>query len=172
MISIVVAMTPERVIGRDGKLPWRLPADLRHFRAITMGHPVIMGRRTHASIGKPLEGRLNIVLTRDPHFRACGCTVVASPDEAVRCAVRTTDMSIDPKEVMVIGGAAVYEALLPRVRRMYVTIVHAQLDGDTRFPAVDLSAWSEVGRNEHRADERNPYDYAFYVYERDAGLTS
>ena len=166
MISLIVAMTPERVIGKDGELPWRLPADMRHFRSVTIGHPVIMGRKTYESIGKPLARRLNIVLTRDGEFTALGCTVVCSPDEAIRRAVRTTDMSIDPKEIMIIGGASVYEAFLHRVRRMYVTYVEAHIDGDTRFPNVDFADWNEVRREEHRADKDNPYDHRFIVYER------
>lgn len=169
MISLIVAMTPERVIGKDGGLPWHLPADLRHFRNVTMGHPVIMGRKTYESIGKPLERRLNIVLTRDPQFRALGCTVVRSPDEAIRRAVRTHDMSIDPKEIVVIGGASVYEAFLPRVRRMYITFVETHLEGEARFPEVDFGSWREVRRDEHRADDHNPYDHRFVVYERAPG---
>ncbi len=168
MISIVVAMNADRVIGKDGQLPWHLPADMRHFRTVTMGHPVIMGRKTYASIGKPLEGRLNIVLTRDASLRAPGCVLVDTPDAALRRARSTTDMAIDPKEVMVIGGAAVYEAFLPRAGRMYVTFVYTdEIAGDTWFPEVDFDAWRMTHREDHRADDRNPYDYAFVVYERD-----
>lgn len=168
MLSIIVAMTPERVIGRDGDLPWRLPADLRHFRDVTMGHPIIMGRKTFESIGKALDGRLSIVLTRDTHFEAAGCTVARSPDEALRYAVRTSNLAIDPKEIFIIGGASVYEAFLPRATRLYVTLVHAAIQGDTHFPEVDLGEWLQVSRDEHRADERNAHDYGFYVYERAA----
>jgi dihydrofolate reductase len=170
LISIIVAMTPDRVIGKDGQLPWRLPADMRHFRSVTMGHPVIMGRRTFDSIGKPLEGRLNIVLSRDTAFAPQGCTVVRSPDEAVRCAVGTSDMSIDPKEVLIIGGAAVYEVFLARAGRLYVTFVHADIAGDRHFPKLDFDAWHEVRSEPHRADERNPHDHRFVVYERGRGL--
>ena len=159
-------MTPERVIGKDGQLPWRLPADLRHFRAVTMGHPIIMGRKTYESIGKPLEDRLNIVLSRDRDFSARGCLVAGSPNEAIRRAVRTTDMSIDPKEVMIIGGASVYEAFLERVRRLYVTFVRAEIQGDTYFPELDFDVWREMRREEHRADEEHPYAYESFVYER------
>ena len=158
-------MTPERVIGKNGGLPWKLPADLRSFRKRTMGHPVIMGRKTFESIGKPLDGRLNIVLSLSNDYVAEGCLVVRSPEEALRRAVRASDLSIDPKEIMVIGGAAVFEAFLPRAGRLYVTWVHASIDGDTFFPPTDWSLWQEVERADHRADERNPHDYSFVVLE-------
>lgn len=166
MVSVIVAMTPRRVIGDRGRLPWRLPADLRHFRKVTMGHPVIMGRKTFESIGKPLDGRFNIVLSRNTAFMAPGCMVVRSPDEAIRCAAGETNVAIDPHEVLVIGGAAVYEAFLSRTERAYVTFVDAEVEGDAHFPEVDFAAWREVRNEAHRADARNPHDYRFVVYER------
>ena len=130
LVSLVVAMTPDRVIGRDGRLPWRLPADLRHFRRLTMGHPIIMGRKTFTSIGRPLPGRDNIVLSRQPDFAAPGCRVVHTVAAALAAAqAHPTD------EAFVIGGGAVYALFLPMATRIHATIVRAVVAGDTHFPA-------------------------------------
>jgi dihydrofolate reductase len=167
-LSLVVAMTPDRVIGRDGTLPWRLPADMRHFRRLTMGHPVVMGRRTYESIGSPLSGRTNIVLSRDPHLAVPGGAVARTPEQALALAraALASSGSEGGDEVMVIGGAAVYEAFLPQASRIYVTLVHADLTGDTRFPTLEGEDWLETERSEHPADERNPYAYTFMLLER------
>jgi dihydrofolate reductase len=157
-LSIVVAMDRNRVIGRDGDLPWRLPADLRHFRALTMGKPVVMGRRTHASIGRPLPGRDNIVVSRDPLYRADGCTVVGSLASA--CKVATAG------EVMVIGGASLYSEALAGAARIYLTEVHAEVAGDVRFPDFDRAEWRESERTDHPADAANDYPYSFVLLER------
>jgi dihydrofolate reductase len=159
VISLVVAMTPDRVIGVDNRLPWHLPADLRHFKVITMGKALLMGRRTYESIGRPLPGRTNIVVTRDPAFSAPGCLVVHSLQEALTRPERG-------EELMVIGGAACYEQLLPQAQRIYLTVVEADLPGDTRFPALDPAQWREVAREPHAPDERNRYPYTFLVLER------
>jgi dihydrofolate reductase len=158
-LALIVAMTPDRVIGRDGTLPWRLPADLRRFKRLTLGHAVIMGRRTFASIGKPLFGRDNIVLTRQRDFAAPGCRVAHSAEEALELA-RTA------AGVFVIGGAEVYAAFLPQAERIYLTLVQAPLPGDTRFPALVPEEWREVERSEQPADAENPHACTFLVLER------
>lgn len=159
-ISLIVAMGTNRVIGRDNHLPWRMPADMRRFREITMGKALIMGRRTYESIGKPLTGRHNIVLTRDRAYLAEGCTVAHSLNEAVEAA--------GEGEIMVIGGGEVYAQMLPRADRIYLTLIDARFEGDSTFPPIDMAAWREVSRELCAADERNPYDYAFIVLDRRA----
>ena len=158
-VSIVVAMSADRLIGQGGGLPWRLPADLRHFKSITMGKPILMGRKTHESIGKPLPGRENIVLTRDRSFRAEGCRVVHAIDEALAAAG-------DHDELMVIGGAEIYRALLDRADRMYVTIVEGDFAGDTHFPDYDEKEWAEATRERYGADDRNPHAHTFVTFRR------
>ena len=158
-VSLIVAMDENRVIGHEGRLPWHLPADMKYFKTVTMGKPLIMGRNTYGSIGKPLPGRTNIVITKDANYQAPGCLVVHSVEEALTRV-------IDHPEVMVMGGAALYEQLLPRASRIYVTEVHAQLAGDTYFPTFDLDEWREVSRSDHVADDNNPYAYSFVVLER------
>jgi dihydrofolate reductase len=158
-ISFVVAMDDNRLIGAGNGLPWRLPADLKHFRRVTMGHPMVMGRRTWESIGRPLPGRTSIVVTRQPDYRAEGAIVVDSP-EAAKLAAGDCD------ELMVIGGAALYEAMLPEANRIYLTEIHAQFEGDTWFPELGEDQWACVSREDFGSDERNPYDYTFMVLER------
>ena len=147
-------MAENRVIGRDGGLPWRLPADMARFRALTMGKPIVMGRRTHESIGRALDGRTNIVVSRRPHYRAPGCTVTPSFDAALEVASSAA-------EVAVIGGASVYERALPVAARIHLTLVHASVGGDVRFPHIEPEAWREISRTERRADARNRYDVSF-----------
>ena len=175
-------MTPERVIGRDGALPWRLPADLRHFKRLTLGHAVIMGRRTFESIGKPLVGRTNIVLTRRAGFVAPGCIVVGSVEAALAAARTASSTEIlaqrdfapepvgpivsPPDEILVIGGGEIYALFLPLAQRLYVTWVQDAIDGNTRFPAFDAALWRETQHLEHAADERNPVPLRFSVLER------
>ena len=158
-VSLIWAQDEAGLIGRDGGLPWCLPADLAWFRKQTMGKPVLMGRATFESIGRPLPGRTNIVLTHRQDFRAEGCTVVHSVEEAREAAG-------DAEEIMVIGGAGVYTQLLPHATRLYVTRIHARFDGDTWFPALDYSTWREVFCEKHAPDDRNPYTYSFHIYSR------
>lgn len=158
-LSIVAAMDRNRLIGADDRLPWRLPADLAHFKRLTLGKPVLMGRRTHESIGRPLPERHNIVVTRDPGFRADGCTVVHSIEAGLAAAAAAS-------EVMVIGGASVYAQCLARASRMYLTRIDAEFEGDTFFPAWNPSEWREVERRAFEPDERNAYPYRFEVLER------
>ena len=153
-IAIVVAMAENRVIGRDGALPWRLPADMARFRALTMGKPIVMGRRTHESIGRALDGRTNIVVSRRPHYRATGCTATPSFDAALEAAS-------DAEEVAIIGGASIYERALPVATRIHLTLVHASVEGDVRFPHIEPGAWREIARTERRADARNRHDLSF-----------
>ena len=163
-IAIVVAMAENRVIGRDGGLPWRLPADLARFRALTMGKPIIMGRRTHESIGRVLDGRHNIVLSNQrgfqtPDFHVRELTMVHSLKEAFKKAREVASNNV--KEIAIIGGASVYEQALPVADRIQLTVVHASIEGDVRFPELEPGTWREVSRAEHGADERNGYDLSF-----------
>ena len=153
-ISIIVAMAENRVIGRDNGLPWHLPADLKHFKAITMGKPIIMGRKTWESIGRPLPGRTNIVVTRSPDYTAEGCVVVHSFEQALAAAAQHD-------EAMVIGGAEFYRQVLPQANTLYLTLVHETIEGDTYFPALDETQWQEVERTDFEADEQNPHAYSF-----------
>jgi len=148
MISIIVAASTNNVIGAQGDLPWRLSDDLKRFKAVTMGKPIVMGRKTWESIGRALPGRQNIVITRQEDFVADGCDVVASVAAAISAAG-------DVDEIMVIGGSQVYELFLPEARRLYLTRVQADVDGDAFFPAVDESEWHLVSDEAHSADERN-----------------
>ena len=159
MISLIVAASMNNAIGIRGDLPWRLSDDLKRFKAVTMGKPIIMGRKTWDSIGRPLPGRQNIVITRQPEFSAEGCDVVASVAEAVALAG-------DVDEVMVIGGSQIYELALPWAERIYLTRVHAQVDGDAFFPEVDESQWRLISEERQVADERNDFDYSFRIYDR------
>ena len=158
MISIIVAASTNNVIGAKGDLPWRLSDDLKHFKAVTMGKPIVMGRKTWDSIGRPLPGRQNIVITRQESLRAEGCDVVASVEEAIKVAG-------DVDEIMVIGGSQVYELALPFAKRIYLTRVHADVEGDAFFPELDDGEWNLVSDECHRADERNEFDFSFRIYE-------
>jgi len=159
MLSLIVAMAENRVIGRDNALPWRLPNDLKHFRRITTGHPIIMGRKNYESIGRALPDRSNIVVTRSPGYVAPGCVVTHSVEAALAAAG-------DDPEVFVIGGAELYAQTLAHARRMYLTLVHANVTGATLFPELDWSAWRESTRVRHEADAAHAYAYSFLTLER------
>ncbi|HET8552222.1 MAG TPA: dihydrofolate reductase [Gammaproteobacteria bacterium] len=161
-LALVVAMGAEREIGHDGKMPWHLPADLKHFKAVTMGHTILMGRRTFESIGRPLPGRDNFVVSRDVSFQPDGCRVFASIDLALAAAPAD-------QMLMVIGGATLYEVLLPQAQRIYLTRIKASFPADTWFPALDDDAWREVECEEHGPDEKNLYRYSFATLERVKG---
>ncbi len=165
LISQVVAVSENGVIGRDGGLPWHLPADLKHFRALTMGHAILMGRRTHESIGRPLPGRRNLVLTRRQDFRADGCVVVHTLEAAFEAVAKD-------EELMVIGGEALYRLTLPLTQRIYLTRVSGVFEGGVRFPSLVPTEWTEIRREEHRANEQNPHDYSFICLERRASIPS
>lgn len=158
-ISYVVATDDNGLIGRGNELPWHLPADLRHFREITMGKPIMMGRRTHESIGRALPGRQNIVVTRQADYQSEGCDIVHSIDEGIEVAG-------DAEELMVIGGAEFYEQMLGQVERIYLTEIHHMFEGDTYFPKLDVTRWREHSREDFPADINNSMDYSFLVLER------
>lgn len=155
-VGVIAAMSRNRVIGREGGLPWHLPADLKAFKAATLGKPVIMGRRTWDSIGKALPGRLNIVVSRNPGFDAPGITACRSLDAALQAAAAS-----GAGEVMIIGGASLYKQALPLAWEMLLTIVDADLEGDTFFPPYDASRWLETGREHRAADEQNEHAMDF-----------
>ena len=164
-ISLIVAIARNGVIGRDGDLPWRLPADLREFKRRTLGHHILMGRKTFVSLGRPLPGRPNVVLSRDPAFAAEGASVVQDLPTALGVAE-----SAGETEVFVIGGAALYAAALPVAQRIYLTRVHAQVDGDVYLrdllAAVDAPEWTEVERVDHPADDGHVHPFSLCVYAR------
>lgn len=159
-LSIIVAMAADNVIGVDNQLPWHLSADLKYFKAVTMGKPIIMGRKTFQSIGRALPGRRNIVITRDQAWSADGVDVVHAPESALEAVS-------DVPEAMVIGGAEIYRAVLPLVDKLYVTEVALDVAGDAFFPDINAAEWREVSRDSHAADGDQP-GYAFVVYERAA----
>jgi dihydrofolate reductase len=156
-LVLIAAVADNGVIGRAGALPWRLPEDLKRFRRLTLGKTVLMGRKTWDSLGKPLDGRANWVLTRDAGFAAPGATVFADLDQALAAA---------EGELMVIGGAELYRQTLPRARRLELTQVHARVEGDTYFPAYASADWRETAREEHPADQRHAHSYSFVTLER------
>ena len=159
MISIIAALAENRVIGVNNTLPWRLPNDLKHFRRLTTGHAIILGRKNYESIGKPLPERTNIVITRNRDYRADGCLVAHSLDEALA-------LSKSDPEIFVIGGAEIYRAALTRADRLYLTLVHDTVAGDVYFPEFDSNDWREITRERHERDERHAYAYSFVVLER------
>lgn len=167
-LSLVVAMARNRVIGRDGALPWRMPGDLRRFRRLTLGCPVVMGRKTFLSIGRPLDGRANIVVSRDPAFRPEGVTVAGSLQDAIDIAGRAV---AGAGEIMVIGGGEVYAASLPLASRIYLTVIEAEPAGDTRFPELGPE-WAETSREPIEPDPRDDHAAVLVVFERSAAIAS
>lgn len=164
-ISIVVAMAQNGVIGLDNALPWRLSTDLRRFKAITMGKPIVMGRKTFQSIGKALPGRLNIVVTRDPAFEAEDVTVAGSFDEALTLATAATT-ALDADEICIVGGGEIYRQTLPHADRLYVTEVDGDVAGDTTFPAIDPAVFEVVSEESVPAGEKDSHATRHVVYER------
>ena len=159
-ISMIVAMAEDRVIGLDNKMPWHLPGDLRFFKRVTIGKPVIMGRKTYQSIGRPLPGRINIVLTRDKDLQIEGVSCVSTVDQALALVK-------DVPEVMVIGGATIYQQFLSKANRLYLTFVDLKVAGDTHFPDYNAIAdWQEVEREVNFADDKNSCNYQFVTLER------
>ncbi|MGB5247762.1 MAG: dihydrofolate reductase [Woeseia sp.] len=158
-VSIIVAAATNHVIGLRGELPWHISEDLKRFRKLTTGKPIIMGRLTHESIGKPLPNRRNIVISRQPDYRAAGCEVVASPTAAL-------DLAADAEEIMVIGGGRIYTQLLPLTDRIYLTRVHASPEGDAFFPELNAGVWRTVSIEEHPASDAQPLAHSFEILER------
>ncbi|SRR5690606_10632652 len=159
LVSIIVAAAQNNVIGRGNDLPWRLPDDLKRFKALTLGKPVIMGRKTYVSIGRPLPQRHNIVISRQPGLTLRDCTVVSSLDAALAAAG-------DAAEAMVIGGAEIFAQVLPRTDRIYLTRVHANVEGDTFFPELVSEDWIELDSEYHPADDRHAFPFTFLQLRR------
>jgi dihydrofolate reductase len=157
--SLIVAMSENRVIGRRGGLPWHLSADLRRFKRLTMGHHILMGRKTFESIGRPLPGRTSIVISRQAGYQPEGALLANSIDAAKQLAG-------DDDELFFIGGGEIYRQVLPAVDRIYMTLVHAEVEGDTFFPPLSMAQWRVTEETRHPADEKNPYDLTFLVYDR------
>lgn len=163
-VALIWAMAENRVIGLDNKLPWYLPKDLAFFKQCTWGKPVVMGRKTHESIGRPLPGRTNIIVTRDTTYQAKGCKVVHSLEEAL--TVADQGCLIDgAEEIIVMGGAEIYAQALPFAQKLYITKVHAVIEGDAYFPDFDLSNWTESLEQHCPAEGTGEYSYSFHIYQ-------
>ena len=162
MISFIVAMDENRAIGKNNQLPWHLPEDLKFFKRVTMGHPIAMGRKTHESIGRVLPGRENIIITRQLGYNSKDCTIFNSVEEFVKYSRRQDD------EIFVIGGAEIFNETFPYVDRLYITYIDDTFDGDTFFPEFALNDWKLTSSEKGIKDEKNPYDYEFRIYERQA----
>ena len=158
-VSLIAALAENRTIGRAGGLPWHLPDDLKHFKRLTVDHTIIMGRKTYQEVNRPLPGRRNVVISRDSTFRPEGVTVVSTLEEAL--ALGATE-----EEMFVIGGGEIYRLALPYADRLYLTIVHASVEGDTTFPRLDEGAWILEEELHHPADERHPMSFTFRTYVR------
>lgn len=162
-LSLIAAMDTHRVIGRKNQLPWHLPADLKHFKTITMGKPIVMGRKTFESIGKALPGRKNIVISHNSEFYAPDCLVKTS-------LVQVLDHLKYENEIMIIGGASLFQEALPLAQRMYLTFIHHSFEGDTFFPEWNKDEWREISREDHAPDERNCYSYSFVTLDLERTL--
>ncbi len=161
-LSLIAALSANNVIGRDNQVPWRLSTDLKRFKALTMGHHLVMGRKTYESVGKPLPGRITVVVTRQSDWTAAGVTVVHTLDEAIRVAEAAGE-----SEAFIAGGAEIYAQVMHRADRMYLTRVHAEVEGDTWFPEFDdVSEWRLTDAERFEADEKNEYPFSFLTYER------
>jgi len=161
ILSSVVAASTNNIIGKDNQLLWRLPNDMKFFKNTTWGMPVVMGRKTFESLGKPLTGRTNIVITRKKDWTPDGVKVVSNLDEAMSAAA-----DADAKEAFIIGGGEIYKQTMPLVHRIYITRVHAILQGDTSFPEIDEKEWELLSQLDFKADEKHKYDYCFQVWQR------
>lgn len=158
-LAIIVAMAKNRVIGVNNALPWRCPEDLQHFKRLTMGHRMIMGRKTFDSIGRPLPGRVTVIVTRDPKLKVEGCQIVYSLNQALVSCVNDT-------HAFIVGGAEIYAQALPFVQTLYITEIQQEVAGDAYFPDLDPSEWQEVAREVHHQDDPQPLDYHFVTYRR------
>lgn len=164
-ISIIVAISENRAIGINNQIPWYLPADLKYFKKTTLGHHILMGRKSYLSIGKPLPKRTNLVLTRNPFFTATGITVIHNLEEGIEIA-----RSSGEEELFIIGGGDIYRQSIDLVDRLYITEVDIQTEGDTFFPEIDLNKWDLISEDYHLADDRNKWNYCFKIYHRSAGF--
>jgi dihydrofolate reductase len=163
MISIIVAVANNGVIGKNNQLTWHLPADLKRFKQLTMGHAMIMGRKTFDSIGKALPGRTTVIVTRQKDFKKENCLVADSLEKAIELCKNDPDI---PGEIFIIGGAQIFEKAIPLTDRIYFTQIHHAFDGDVFFPDLEKGKWKITFREDHNADEKNPYDYSFINYDR------
>jgi dihydrofolate reductase len=159
IVSMIVAIDADGGMGMNNTLPWNMPADLAHFKKTTLGKPILMGRKTYESIGRPLPGRQNLIITRDRQFTADGCDVYYSIDVALQSL-----SAVD--ELFIIGGATIYQQTLSRADRLYLTRIHHTFKTDTQFPSIDEDLWKEVSIEQHQADDNNAYDYSFRVLEK------
>jgi dihydrofolate reductase len=159
-ISLIVAMASNRVIGLDNKMPWHLSADLKKFKSITMGSPILMGRKTYESIGKPLPGRTTLIISRNPDYQQEGCLVFNDLNTALKKACESTE------EIFIIGGSDLYKATLPLADSIYLTLINSDFQGDTFFPEIDLNAWSEVTREDIKDDPDVNFSYSFLKLEK------
>jgi len=162
---MIVATADNNIIGKDNDMPWHLPADLAYFKKVTLGKPIIMGRKTYESIGRPLPGRRNIVISRDESYQADGIDTVTSIEQAI-ALVDGSDGSEGVEEIMVIGGGAIYKHCLPAAQRLYITHIKADIDGDTRFPHYDDGSWKKIDSDVRDSDEKNAHQLDFCIYER------
>jgi len=160
-ISAIIAMSSNRVIGKNNQLPWHLPADLKHFKKITMGKPILMGRKTYESIGRPLPGRSNIIITRDSKFQAPGCIIRHSIESAL-----TTAALQHSEEIFIIGGALIFQETLPLIQRLYLTLIHESIEGDAYFPELNSAEWQKIEQIDHHPDKENNYSYSFKILDR------
>jgi len=161
IISLIVAMDEKRGIGIEGKLPWHLPADLRHFKSLTMGHHIIMGRKTYESIGRPLPGRIMVVITRNPAYQAEGCLIAHSLESAIQ---KTRESEED--EAFIIGGEEIFNEAINLADRIYLTLVHTVAEADVFFPILEPGHWMEIESVEHEADSKNPIPYTILILAR------
>ncbi len=160
-ISAIVAMANNRVIGKNNDIPWYLPADLKYFKKVTLGHHVIMGRKCFESIGRPLPKRTNVIITRNLFYMSSGCLITHTLEEALQIAKDNQEA-----EAFIIGGAQIYELAMPYLDRIYLTEVDLEVDGDVRFPELDMGQWNLLSEEAHQADEKNKYGYVFKVLEK------
>jgi dihydrofolate reductase len=162
IVSAIVATTENRVIGKGNEIPWYLSGDFKYFKKTTLNHHIIMGRHTYLSIGRPLPKRTNVILTKNPYYAVQNCMVVHSIQEALELAHDNGE-----QEAFIIGGGTVYEKAMPFLDRIYLTVVHTELEGDTFFPKLEISEWTEISSSErHKADKKNDFDYTFKVFEK------
>lgn len=166
-LTLVVATAANRVIGRDGGMPWHIPGDLNYFKQVTLGHPIIMGRKTFQAIGRPLPGRTNIVITRDANFAQSGVVVTNSLEQAIDTAKGIAGKD-NLKEVMVVGGADIYRQALPLAQKLHHTEIHKSIDGDALFPELDPAEWQEISRDNHPSDTPEVPDVSYVVLIRNA----
>lgn len=159
MLSIIVAVAENNVIGKDNQLVWHLPRDMKHFKDTTVGHYIIMGRKTFESNGRPLPNRTNVVITRDKNYKAEGCIIVNSLEDAIK------EAKGDP-ETFIIGGGVIYELAMPLVNRIYLTKIHQTFEGDTFFPKINMDEWAEVHRRDFEPDEKNKYPFSILILDR------